>query len=97
MTDGEDELGYVMVELMNDRLIIHEMKTHGYCFDVSPAAEHYFIMDSLMRAAASYGETNGMDRIETSFPDFFDFFKKHGFETDNEHAFTAIGTIIHYS
>ncbi len=96
MTDGEAELGYVSVEIFGDTVTIHEMKSHGYDFTVPPDAEHSFILDSLMRAAASYGETHGMSKVETAFPDFFSFLEARHFETDEHRAFASMDSIIHY-
>ena len=49
-----------------------------------------------MRSAASWGEDHGANRIVTTFPDFFGFFQARGFQTDEDHAFTPMETIVHY-
>lgn len=55
-----------------------------------------FVLDTLMRSAASFGETNGMNHIRTAFPDFFDFFKQRGFAVAEDHAEAPMSLIVHY-
>ena len=40
------------------------------------AMEESFFVDTLMRSAASYGETNGADKIETTSNKYNNFLKK---------------------
>ena len=90
MTDDEETLGYVVV---------------FYGFSVSgqtdftkakPDPMTTFVLDTLMRSAASFGETNGMNHIRTAFPDFFDFFKQRGFAVAEDHAEAPMSLIVHY-
>ena len=98
MTDGAEELGYVVVSLRADVLFIHQFNLGGKT-DFSaekPGMEEIFILDTLMRSAASFGETNGANHIKTTFPDFHSFFKLRKFDVDDTHAETPMSTIVHY-
>lgn len=96
MTERGDTLGWAAVDLDGGTLKIRALTAQGYDDSRKPQGEEVFILDSLMRSAASYGENFGADKIETTFPDFFDFFKARGFTTDETHAFTPMSTIVHY-
>ena len=96
MADRGKPLGHVVVETAGTVLRILRLEAAGYDFAQKPQGETVFILDSLMRAAASYGETLGAQSIETAFPDFFGFFHNRGFDTDEAHAFTPMGTIVKY-
>lgn len=96
MCERGDTLGMVAVDLDGTILRILRITADGYDFTEAPNGETVFILDSLMRSAASYGENFGADRIETAFPDFFGFFKARGFDSDDTHAFTPMSTIVRY-
>lgn len=89
-------MGYAAVELTNGVLRILKLSAGDYDFTEKPGMEETFILDTLMRSAASYGETFGAQSIETAFPDFFGFFQLRGFDTDGTHAFTPMNTIVKY-
>ena len=96
MTERGETLGWAAVDLTDGGLTIRKLAVEGYDASRKPQGEEVFILDSLMRSAASYGETFGANQIETSFPDFFDFFRARGFDVDEIHAFTPMSTIVHY-
>lgn len=96
MMERGQRLGWVALELEGNVLRILKMNAQGYDASRKPQGDEVFILDSLMRSAASYGETFGADRIETAFPDFFDFFCVRGFDCDKSHAFTPMSTIVKY-
>lgn len=96
MLDGEEMLGWAAVEAREGTLWILKLAAGAYDFSYKPGMEEIFVLDALMRAAASYGENHGAQKIETAFPDFFDFFKLRKFSIDDTHAFTDMSTIIHY-
>ncbi len=96
MTERESLLGWVAVTIKDGTLFILKMSVQGYVFDRPPQGEEAFILDTLMRSAASYGETFGAAAIETGFPDFYGFFKARGFSADERHAFTPMSTIVKY-
>ena len=96
MLDGDEMLGWTAVEVKENTLRILKISAGTYDFSYKPGMEEIFILDALMRAAASYGENHGAQKIETAFPDFFDFFKLRKFSTDETHAFTDMDTIVHY-
>lgn len=96
MTDRGEELGTVAVELRDGALHILQMRAGEYDFSRKPQGEEAFILDTLLRSAASWGENFGAGEIVTAFPDFFDFFKARGFAADDSHAFTPMSTIVRY-
>lgn len=96
MTDRGEELGTVAVELRDGALHILQMRAGEYDFSRKPQGEEAFILDTLLRSAASWGENFGAGEIVTAFPDFFDFFKARGFASDDSHAFTPMSTIVRY-
>lgn len=96
MCERGNTLGTAAVELEGGVLRILSLRAQGYDFSEAPKGETLFILDSLMRSAASYGENFGADRIETAFPDFFGFFRARGFDSDETHAFTPMSTIVRY-
>lgn len=96
MSDREEELGHVVVVLQKDTLRMVNFFVSGYDFSEKPQGDTVFILDALMRAAASYGEVNGAQKLETAFPDFYDFFRLRGFQTDETHAFGPMSLIVKY-
>ena len=81
MTDGADELGLVVAGVRERTLVVYGFSVAGRTDFTAekPDAETVFILDTLLRSAASFGEVNGADRIRTTFPDFYDFFRLRGF------------------
>ncbi len=96
MCERGKTLGTVALELEGGVLRILQLAAEGYDFSEAPKGETIFILDSLMRSAASYGENFGAGSIETAFPDFFGFFRARGFDSDDTHAFTPMSTIVRY-
>lgn len=96
MTERGELLGWTAVKIDQEVLRILCLTVPGYDFGEKPQGETIFILDTLMRSAASYGETFGAAMIETAFSDFFGFFRARGFETDETHAFTPMNTIVKY-
>lgn len=96
MRERGNTLGTAAVELDGAVLRILRLTAEGYDFSETPKGETVFILDSLMRSAASYGENFGAALIETAFPDFFGFFRARGFDSDDTHAFTHMSTIVRY-
>lgn len=99
MTDGADELGYVVAGVYGQTVSIHAFSVAGKT-DFSaekPDAQTTFILDTLLRAAASFGEVHGASSIRTDFPDFFGFFAKRGFEAHDTYAEAPMSVIVHYT
>lgn len=98
MTDGETELGYAVAAVRKKTLVLYGFSVSGRTdfTGEKPDMETVFILDTLMRSAASFGEVNGAKKIETAFPDFFDFFKLRGFTVLETHAETPMSTIVRY-
>lgn len=96
MKDRGEEMGYAAVELCEGVLRILKLEAAGYDFSEKPQGEAAFILDTLLRSAASYGEALGAGKLETAFPDFYGFFRARGFETDAQHAFGPMSRIVQY-
>ena len=98
MTDGEETLGYVVVALEDDTLVFYGFSVSGQTdfTKAKPDPMTAFVLDTLMRSAASFGETNGMNHIRTAFPDFFDVFKQRGFTVAEDHAEAPMSLIVQY-
>lgn len=96
MRERGEILGWAAIELEGSILRILKLNAGDYDFSRKPQGEEIFILDSLMRSAASFGETFGASEIETAFPDFFGFFQARGFDSDETHAFTPMSTIVKY-
>ncbi len=96
MSDGDEEIGWAAVELAGKAVRIVRLSAQGWDGSSRPDAQQTFILDTLMRSAASYGEVFGAGEIVTAFPDFFDFFKLRGFTQEEGCARTPMSTIVHY-
>lgn len=96
MTDRDEELGSVVVQLQENTLCMVRFFVPGCDFSEKPQVDQIFVLDALMRAAASYGETNGAVSLATAFPDFYDFFRLRGFTTDDTHAFGPMSLVVKY-
>ena len=59
MKDGGQPVGYVIVDLEERTLHLRKLSVQGYGFTAPPQGESVFILDTLMRSAASYGEDHG--------------------------------------
>ena len=88
----------VVVALEDDTLVFYGFSVSGQTdfTKAKPDPMTTFVLDTLMRSAASFGETNGMNHIRTAFPDFFDFFKQRGFAVAEDHAEAPMSLIVHY-
>lgn len=98
MTECGEELGYAAVRLEGETLYLLKFGT-GSGADLlaaAPDAEGAFLLDTLMRSAASFGEVHGAGRIETVFPDRFGFFAQRGFVVEQDHAEAPMSLIVHY-
>lgn len=98
MTDGGEALGWVITGLEARALVIYGFSVQGQSnFSAEkPGMETAFVLDTLLRAAASYGEVNGADAIRTVFPDFFDFFRARGFEAAENCVMAPMSVIVRY-
>lgn len=57
MKDGGQEVGYAIVDLQEGTLLLRKLAAKGYDFTQRPQGEELFILDTLMRSAASWGRT----------------------------------------
>lgn len=96
MTDSDRETGRAVVAVEDRLLRIVALRVAGYDFSRRPTMEERFNLDFLLRAAVSYGEHHGAEQVETGFPDFYDFLRHKGFETDGEKSFGPVSLIVHY-
>ena len=96
MTDRDIVLGSCCLQIKEDTAVLLKLNAGEYNFTEKPDTEQFFVLDSLVRSAASYAETKGAQNLETAFPDFFDFFKHMGFQADANHAFGTIHVIVKY-
>lgn len=96
MRDAGELLGYAALSLKKPAVLVHKFVLEGYDFKSIPDLEQGFVLDSLMRASASYGETNGMTEVILELEDIGDFFKSRGFEEDNSRLITPMETIVKY-
>ena len=94
MIDGDSPIGFVAVDILKDTLRM--LKFVVYEQENISDMEKTFFLDTLMRSAASYGETNGADKLATINSEMNEFLKKRGFQTDNYHAFAPMSLIVHY-
>ncbi|MEG1427576.1 MAG: hypothetical protein RSC76_07805, partial [Oscillospiraceae bacterium] len=93
MSDGESVLGWIAVDIQKNILRLLQFHLN---ISASPTEEEFYL-DTLMRSAASYGETNGASYIETVDNTYNCFLQKRGYTVDSNHAFTPMSTIVHYS
>lgn len=96
MMDAGQAVGYAVVGLEGATLHIRKLAVNGYTFTEKPTGDPLFYLDTLTRAAASWGEDHGAVAIVTDFPDFFDFFKSRDFAVEEGRAHTPMSTIVRY-
>ena len=78
MKDGGQEVGYVIVDLQEGTLLLRKLAAKGYDFTQRPQGEELFILDTLMRSAASWGEDHGAERHRHLLPGLFRLFQGPG-------------------
>lgn len=96
MEDRGEPAGWVAVELWDGVLRILKLSAGAYDFSWKPDSEETFLLDTLVRSAASYGETFGAASIETAFPDFYGFFRARGFRDEDGRARAPMSVIVRY-
>jgi hypothetical protein len=83
MSDGGNELGYVLIDVKSSVVRILKMMVCGYD-DLSKIDAHSrMCVDSMMRASASYGATVGAYQIESELDSLGVYFSSVGFEYSN--------------
>lgn len=97
MNDGAGDLGYAVINIEKDIIYILKLCADGYHFENRPDAGQVFVLDSLLRAAASYGETFYAQYIETTFSDFYDFFRLRRFDVSGGICKGSVSLIVKYS
>lgn len=96
MCDGQEELGWVAVDMVHSVLRMLHIEVPGAEPD-KLSGEAVFVADSLMRAAASYGATVGAYRICSMEPAYNEFLRLRGFTPSETGAYTDLGTIVKYT
>lgn len=97
MSEKEKRFGSVILSCEGEVLYILALIAGSYDFITAPDMETTFILDSLTRSAASYGEAHNACKIRTGFPDFFDFFAARGFQIHETYCDADMGVIVKYS
>ena len=96
MTERGATLGWAAVEIEDKVLRILKLSAGEYDFTLPPGGEENFILDTLVRSAASYGEALGANFIETAFPDFHRFFAVRGFSVGDTNVSAPMSVIVKY-
>jgi hypothetical protein len=79
MCNGQDELGYVVIDVKSSVVRMLEMKVFE-CADLTMLNQHsHFCADSMMRASVSYGIAVGAYQIASLIPDLEHYFYSLGF------------------
>lgn len=93
MKDGVYELGYVVIDVIQGKLRIHDIYlTNGSVED--PKTEDKLYIDFLMRAAASYGANHGAYQMENCVEELHSFFASKGFVLENGTCTISISKIV---
>ncbi len=81
MSDGQVELGYVVIDMKSSVIRMLKMEVYG-CNDFTKLNEqNRMCADSMMRAAASYGATIGAYQIESQINGLEKYLNSVGFIT----------------
>ncbi len=87
MQDSGREIGYVAVDVKDDAVRILELEL----FD---RTDDRLSVDSLMRAAASYGEAAGARRIKSQIGGFEEIFRSAGFQREGDNFLCDLSKLI---
>lgn len=81
MSDGQDELGYVVIDIKSSVIRMLKMEVCGGCDLTKLNEQNRMYADSMMRAAASYGATIGAYQIESQIDELKYYLHSVGFIT----------------
>lgn len=95
MTEGEERLGWVAVDLRSSVLRMLAMELGGRRVADTLAPENAFCADFLMRAAASYGANHGAYRIASHLPGLEPILRPIGFSGKNGIVTIDLIHIVH--
>ena len=94
LKDGACELGYAVMDLIQGKLLIHDVcLTNGSVQE--PNAEDKIYIDFLMRAAASYGVNHGAYQMKNCVEKLHSFFVSKGFALEHGVCTIPISKIVH--
>lgn len=88
-----DELGYVAVDLKDSILRMRKLEVFGANLE-QPDLNARVCVDSLMRAAASYGANKGAYRIETEISSLGALLSRVGFQEKDGKFGCALSKIV---
>lgn len=95
LIDGGISLGYVAVDI--EGVTLRMLKFYLYDDKVKGEMERSFFLDTLMRSAASYGESKGANKLICLDKNQLDFLSKKGFDIEEDIATADMSLIVHYS
>lgn len=96
MTERGQELGLAAVKVDGHTVYLLRLCAGEYDFTEPPQEEQAFVLDTLIRSAASYGETFGACLVKAVFPDFFEFLKIRGFHEEEGILAAPMNYFVHY-
>ena len=94
MSDGTEELGYVVTDIQASIIRMLTMKITG-CDNLNNMTPDICLCaDSMMRAVASYGANNGAYKIESHILPLNHFYASVGFLVEGDVAYSDLKNII---
>jgi len=94
MSDGSNELGYVVIDMISSVIRMLKMEVFG-CHDFTNLKEqNRMCADSLMRATASYGATVGAYQIESQIDGLEYFLQSVGFSASENKLVSPLSNFI---
>ena len=94
MSDGQNELGYVVIDMKSSVIRMLKMEVFG-CSDLTKLNEqNCMYADSMMRAAASYGATIGAYQIESYIDGLEHYLHSVGFITSNDKLISSLSNFV---
>ena len=97
MRDGEEELGYVAIDIKSSVVRMLKIVLGGNPLPEHLGAEDRFLVDSLMRATASYGANNGAYKIECREEAAWEALMISGFQKEGNVSVTELKNIVRYT
>lgn len=94
MAEKEDVLGTVVLSVDKTTLHIYDLTVSDQSLNTLDSMGKV-IADSLMRAAASYGEVNGAERVLSHVEGLAEFFAQKGFTEAEDGMTIPMNRIVH--
>ena len=97
MCDGQDELGYVVIDMKSSVIRMLKMEVFG-CADLSKLNEqNRMCADSMVRASASYGATVGAYQIESQIVGLEHYLHSVGFIESGSRFLSPLSNFVKIS